>query len=56
MENRNFKELTITQNGGLYAMQHRALRKFRSPQRKKAVADKVIRIDASRPKCWPIAE
>jgi hypothetical protein len=42
-------ELTIIQNGALYAMQHRPLRKFRSTRRKQAVANKLIRTDQRRP-------
>ena len=33
-------ELTITESGALYALQHRPLRKFRSTRRKQAVTNK----------------
>lgn len=35
-------ELTITQNGALYAIQHRASNHYRSVQRKRAIAGKQI--------------
>jgi hypothetical protein len=50
MQNRNYTELTIVQNGALYAMQHRASKKFRSAHKKKSVASKLSRIDKSRGK------
>lgn len=36
-------ELTITQNGALYAMQHRAINNIRSAARKRAIAKRIIR-------------
>jgi hypothetical protein len=42
-------ELTITESGALYAMQHRPLRKFRSTRRKQAIARKLIRTGRRRP-------
>jgi hypothetical protein len=36
-------ELTITQNGALYALQHRATKKFRGAGKKPAIANKIIR-------------
>ncbi len=36
-------ELTITQNGALYAMHHRAIKSIRSVRRKRALANRIIR-------------
>jgi hypothetical protein len=36
-------ELTITQNGTLYAMQHQSLLGFRSARRRQAIARQTIR-------------
>jgi hypothetical protein len=41
-------ELTITQNGALYALQHGASKKYRSARRKRAIANKIIRTDELR--------
>jgi hypothetical protein len=38
-------ELTITQNGALYALQHGATKKYRGACRKRATANKIIRTD-----------
>jgi hypothetical protein len=46
-------ELTITQSGALYAMQHRPLRKFRSRRGRQAVANKIIRTDKRRTEMLP---
>jgi hypothetical protein len=35
-------ELTITQNGALYALQHGASNQYRSVRRKRAIADRRI--------------
>ncbi len=45
-------ELTITQNGALYAMHHRAVKNIRSARRKRAIPNKTIRIDNTRPDVW----
>ena len=37
--------LTITQNGSLYALQHGATKKCRSPRQKRMIANKITRID-----------
>jgi hypothetical protein len=36
-------ELTITQNGVLYALQHRATKKYRGARQKQLTANKIIR-------------
>ena len=36
-------ELTITESGALYAMQHRRLRKFRSSHKRQAIANQATR-------------
>jgi hypothetical protein len=36
-------ELTITQNGALYAVQHGAIKKYRGVRNKGAIANRVIR-------------
>ncbi len=36
-------ELTITESGALYAMQHRSLRNFRRARRRQAIARQAIR-------------
>jgi len=38
-------ELTITQNGALYALQHRATDMYNGAPRKRADANKIIRTD-----------
>ena len=38
-------ELTITQNGALYAVQHRAIKKYRGARNKRAIANKAIPAD-----------
>ena len=38
-------ELTITQNGALYAMHHRAIKNVRGARRKRATVGKKIRTD-----------
>jgi hypothetical protein len=38
-------ELTITQNGALYALQHRATNRYRGARRKRATAHKIIPTD-----------
>jgi len=35
-------ELTITQNGALYALQHGATKKYRGACKKRAIANKII--------------
>jgi hypothetical protein len=35
-------ELTITQNGALYALQHRAPKEYRGTGKKRAIATKII--------------
>jgi hypothetical protein len=42
-------ELTITQNGALYAIQHRASNHYRRVQRKRAIADKQIQTGPAGP-------
>ena len=42
-------ELTITESGALYALQHRPLRKFRSTRGKQAATNKLIRTNKRRP-------
>lgn len=41
-------ELTITESGALYAMQHRALHNFRSASRKQAIARQTIQTSTKR--------
>jgi len=38
-------ELTITQNGALYALQHRAPKEYRGTCRKRPTANKIIQTD-----------
>jgi hypothetical protein len=38
-------ELTITQNGALYALQHGGSKKYRGARRKRATANKIIQSD-----------
>jgi hypothetical protein len=38
-------ELTITQNGALYALHHRATDRYPGARRKRATANKIIRTD-----------
>ena len=38
-------ELTITQNGALYAVQHGAIKKYRGARNKRAIANKAIPAD-----------
>jgi hypothetical protein len=42
-------ELTITQNGALYAVQHGAIKKYRDARNKRAIANRVIRTGKPRP-------
>jgi hypothetical protein len=42
-------ELTITQNGALYALQHGATKKYRGPRQKRVIANKIIRTDEIMP-------
>jgi hypothetical protein len=39
-------ELTITQNGGLYTLQHRASKKYRGPRSRRAGADLIRSLPA----------
>ena len=45
-------ELTITESGALYAVQHKSPRKFRSAHKTQAIAYKTIRTDKCRPETW----
>jgi len=38
-------ELTITQNGALYALQHGATKKYRGARSKRAIINKIMRTD-----------
>jgi hypothetical protein len=42
-------ELTITQNGALYALQHGGSKKYRGARRKRATANKIIQRDEPLP-------
>jgi hypothetical protein len=42
-------ELTITQNGALYALQHQGTDSYRGARRKRANANKIIRTDELSP-------
>ena len=42
-------ELTITQNGALYGLQHGATKKYRGACKKRAIAHKIIRTDEPLP-------
>jgi hypothetical protein len=42
-------ELTITQNGALYALQHGAAKKYRGPRQKRVIATKIIQTDEIMP-------
>jgi hypothetical protein len=42
-------ELTITQNGALYALQHGGSKKYRGARRKRATANKIIQSSAELP-------
>jgi hypothetical protein len=38
-------ELTMTQNGALYSLQHRATKKYRGARQKRVIVNKIIRTD-----------
>jgi hypothetical protein len=42
-------ELTITENGALYALQHRAPKNIHSAPRKREITNRIIRTDKPRP-------
>jgi len=42
-------ELTITQNGALYALQHGATQKYRGARKKRAISNKIILTDGLLP-------
>jgi hypothetical protein len=43
-------ERTITQNGGLYALQHGATKKYRGARQKRVIGNKIIRTDELLPR------
>jgi hypothetical protein len=45
-------ERTITQNGGLYALQHGATKNYRGARQKRVISNKIIRTDEVLPEMF----
>jgi hypothetical protein len=45
-------ERTITQNGGLYALQHGATKKYRGARQKRVIGNKIIQTDEVLPEMF----
>jgi hypothetical protein len=49
-------ERTITQNGGLYALQHGATKKYRDARQKRVIGNKIIRTGELLPESFPFLQ